>query len=157
MMLGFIDDPVRVGPHWLRNGGLQTLASYRIGGLTERSDAESFLDASTALEDAAPDGLFDWLRALPTMWRTGNICCVHAGMDPELDPEDQRTRTLLWGHPDFLRVPRRDGLWVVHGHTIVDAAHARAGRIAVDTGAYHSGILSAVAVSGNEVRFLSTG
>lgn len=156
MLLGFIEDPVGVGPYWLRNGGLQTLASYRIGGLTERSDAESFVEASAALEAALPAGMADWLRTLPTLWQDGNVCCVHGGMDPELGPDEQRTRSLLWGHPDFFRVPRRDGLWVVHGHTVVDTAHADAGRIAVDTGAYHSGRLSAVLIAPGTMRVLAT-
>jgi len=38
MMLGFIDDPEKKGARWLRYGGLQTLASFGIGGVTSSSE-----------------------------------------------------------------------------------------------------------------------
>jgi serine/threonine protein phosphatase 1 len=66
----------------------------------------------------------------------------------------QSPDVLLWGHPQFLRRARDDGQWIVHGHTITDVLQARQGRIGVDTGAYATGILSAAAVSPEEVTFL---
>ena len=154
MMLEFLDDPAGRGARWLGNGGLQTLASFGIGGLGARPALEDMTKASEALAVALPDGMEAWLRALPLMWRSGNLVCVHAGMNPAKPPEAQEASTLLWGHPKFLSQPRRDGLWVVHGHTIVEAPEAQAGRIAVDTGAYHSGRLTAAALSAGQCRFL---
>ena len=40
----------------------------------------------------------------------------------------QTTRALLWGHRDFATTPRRDGQWVLHGHTITDMPQMQAGR-----------------------------
>ena len=48
------------------------------------------------------------------------------------------------------------GFVVVHGHTIVDEVEERPNRIGIDTGAYRSGVLSALVIEGSERRILST-
>lgn len=154
MMLDFLDDPAGRGARWLVNGGLQTLASYRIGGIGTRAPVEDLVEASDALARALPDGMQDWLRALPLWWQSGNVVCVHAAMNPERPPDEQDERAMLWGHRDFTAIPREDGLWVVHGHTIVRDPQIAAGRIATDTGAYHSGRLTAAAITPGTCRFL---
>ena len=146
MMLDFSMIRSGAGHRWLRNGGLQTLASYQIGGVHERSDAETLVDASHRLEEAMPDGLQDWLRGLPLVFQSGNVCVVHAAMDPHLRPEDQPRQVMLWGHNEFLSTPRDDGLWVVHGHTIFREPQIAPSRISIDTGAYHSGRLTVAAI-----------
>lgn len=157
MMLDFLVDPEGRGPRWLRNGGLQTLASYGIGGLTERAPAGELLMAAERLRAALPEGLEDWLRGLPLTWGSGNLVCLHAAADPAQPIEAQDPATLLWGHRDFLSGVRSDGVWIAHGHTVVDEPEAVAGRIAVDTGACFTGRLTAAAVyPGEDVRFLST-
>ena len=54
--------------------------------------------------------------------------------------------------------PRRDGQWVLHGHTITDMPQMQAGRIAIDTGAYATGRLTAALVLPGmaEPRFITT-
>jgi serine/threonine protein phosphatase 1 len=96
------------------------------------------------------------MRLLPLMHETGNVTVVHAGADPAKPLDQQAHRTLTWGHPDFRTTPRRDGQWVLHGHTIVDAPSADQGRIAVDTGAYATGRLTVARVIPGEVSFEST-
>ena len=158
MMLDAVDDPGERGARWLRYGGLQTLASYRIGGLTATSGAEVIEEAVTRLRAALPDGLEDWLHALPLRWQSGDVHVVHAAAAPALKMDAQPEDVLLWGHDDFLKRPRKDGLWVVHGHTIVDEPQIVRRRIAVDTGAYYSGVLTAAALMPDRpVQFLSTG
>ncbi|MCX7561618.1 metallophosphoesterase [Sulfitobacter sp. F26204] len=142
MMLDFLDDPAGRGARWLRNGGLQTLASYKIGGVRERSNVEELTEASMKLEAAMPEGQLEWLRQLPKKFKSGNVCVAHAAMDPHLSPEDQSTQTLMWGHNEFMTTPRDDDLWVVHGHTIVKEPRISKSRISIDTGAYHSGKLT---------------
>ena len=61
---------------------------------------------------------------------------------------------LPWGHRDFETVPRQDDIWVLHGHTIVGEPFAQAGRIAIDTGAYATGLLTAAYVTMNEAQFI---
>jgi len=154
MMLDFLDDPAERGPRWLRYGGVQTLASYGISGVNENSDLDDILEACDALEAALPESMENWIRGLPLIWQSGNICCVHAGMSPTHNPDKQEAHTLLWGHRDFLAVPRNDDVWVIHGHTVVSQATAESGRIAIDTGAYKSGALTAAIITKDHCGFL---
>lgn len=149
MMLRFLDEPEDAGPAWLRHGGIQTLESFGI------TDPAADADTRDALRRAFPPGLEAWLRALPCVWRSGNVMVVHAGADPRRPIADQNPRDLLWGHPGFGRFPRRDGLWVAHGHTIVPKPRQRNGVISVDTGAWQGGGLSAALISAQGVRFLT--
>lgn len=154
MMIDFIDDPATAGGRWLRYGGLQTLASFGIRGVTERSDADEMLDACDELCDAMPAGMIDWLGNLSIQYTSGNVHCVHAALDPDRPAANQPERIVVWGHKDFETQLRTDGAWVVHGHTVVDTAQKVAGRIPLDTGCYYTGRLSAAAFKGSECRFL---
>ena len=156
MMLGFIDQPTAKGERWLRYGGMQTLASFGVGGVSPTAKGEALEDAAARLADAMGADMINWLRDLPSMWQSGNVTVVHAGADPAKPLFLQGAKTLAWGHADFDTVPRQDGTWVLHGHTIVDQATAANGRIAVDTGAYATGQLTAAYVTAGDVDFLQT-
>ena len=77
-------------------------------------------------------------------YTSGNVVCVHAGLDPTQGLDDQTGDTCMWGADTFLKQPRKDGYWVVHGHTIVEQAHIGQGRMSIDTGAYATGQLTAL-------------
>lgn len=153
MMLRFLDKPEETGQRWLRYGGLQTLASFGIAGLTESSGADILRSARDQLGNAMGPDLVAWMRALPSRWQSGNVAVVHAGADPARSIADQEIKTLHWGHPDFHGIGRGDGLWVIHGHTIVETPGATAGRIAIDTGAYATGRLTAVLIEPGKATF----
>lgn len=155
MMADFVEDPTS-GPRWLRNGGLQTMASYGVGGVElTREDADLTAFAAALGRAAAAD--LAMIADLPVWLRFGTVLFSHAGADPDLPPDMQSDRTLTWGTSRFFQGTRKDGLWCVYGHYIVDEAHVAQGRIAVDTGAYHSGVLSAVRLeTGAEPAFLTT-
>lgn len=152
MLLDFIDDPLGRGARWLKFGGLDTLASF---GIAADAMADDGLDAALALERALPDGMLQWLRALPLRWSSGNMHCVHASMNPDKPPHKQSENALLWGHPDFFAKRRNDGQCVIHGHTIVPQGTVCDDRISVDTGAYQGGLLTAVAVRDGKASFIS--
>lgn len=155
MMIEFLDDPAKRGARWLSHGGLQTLASFGVPGAREIMQPDELIAISDLLRKALPDGLEDWLRALPTSWNSGNLWVVHAGANPELPLNSQSEKTFLWGSSAFLRESRTDGFWVAHGHTVVDIPEQRASRISTDTGAYHSGRLTAARCLPNgEVYFI---
>lgn len=156
MMLGFLASPQSNGPKWLRNGGLQTLASFGVTEPTDTSGGDDLEKACDALATAMSEDLIDWLAALPLFYRSGNVAVVHAGADPGRDISDQDDAHLLWGHPDFGSTPRSDGMWVVHGHWIVDRPIAENGVISIDTGAYTTGTLTAALITPDGVDFLST-
>lgn len=155
MMLKFLDDPAKTGGRWLRYGGLQTLASYRVKPVGESAPAEEWQVVADALRAAIGPELESWLRELPTHWVSGNVAAVHAGADPALPIQAQVPAHLTWGHPEFDTTPRTDGVWVVHGHTIVDAPATEMGRISIDTGAYATGRLTAALIApGQPPEFL---
>ncbi|WP_308914753.1 metallophosphoesterase [Jannaschia sp. LMIT008] len=143
MMLEFLEEPVQRGRRWLRFGGIDTLASFGVGGITVHATPAELRDAADRLAVAAGADTLAMLHHLPTRWRNGNVVCVHAGLDPGAPVDGQSDEVAVWGHPDFMTVPRTDGLWIAHGHTIVDRPHAAGSRIATDTGVYRTGRLTA--------------
>lgn len=157
MMLDFIDTPQEYGRHWLQNGGLQTLASFRISPPASTADNPSALDTlRDSLVKALGDEMLSWLRNLPLQWNSGNVWAVHAGADPQVAMTEQLPDVLLWGHSAFRHKPRKDGQWIVHGHSIVDTPTVKDGRIALDTGAYATGVLTAAAITSSDVTFFQT-
>ncbi|MBT9386721.1 metallophosphoesterase [Pseudooceanicola sp. CBS1P-1] len=143
MLLRFLKDPAAEGPRWMRYGGLQTLASLSVSPPALSASQTEWETARDRLQDALGEPLLDWVRTLPRSWQSGNVAVVHAGAAPDRAIGDQDDTTLLWGTPDFEATPRTDGIWVIHGHTIVDLPYMRRGRIGVDTGAYATGRLTA--------------
>lgn len=150
MLLDALDAPASNMRIWLRNGGDATLDSF---GLPADIPDDALPDA---LHDALGHDLIDWLRNRPLLWQSGNVVASHAGGDPTRPIEARRGHGLLWGHRKFLTTPRSDGLWVVHGHYIHATPDMRAGRIALDTGAYRTGRLSAARIAPGKVDFFTT-
>lgn len=144
MMLDFIDSPEDSGTHWLTNGGMQTL--WSLGLDLPPGDAEAALKQTAAALSERLGPLEDWLRRLPLIWTSGNVCVVHAATDPNQPLSRQDERTLLWGRPKPGTPARPDGIWTVHGHTIVPEITLDNHRINIDTGAFRTGRLSAVRV-----------
>ena len=154
MLLRFIVDP-SAGARWLRYGGLQTLLSYGVRGVTSLSDP----DEATRLRDevvAALGSDLAFIEGLAECHRVGNVFFAHAGADPTLPTDEQETGALLWGSERFHATVRSDGIWVVYGHFVVDQPFAERGRIAVDTGAYYSGRLTAARIADGDIRFLQS-
>lgn len=155
MMLDFLANPGKNGKRWIAAGGGETLISY---GLTARiaalTPAARFAVLAERLHAALPESILNWIAALPSYWQEEGLGVVHAGADPALPLADQPLNALNWGHPQFHRTARRDGLWIVHGHVIVPEVQIADGRIAVDTGAYSTGRLSAVWLDGDGPRVL---
>lgn len=155
MVLSFLEDPLHHGPAWQQHGGRQTLACYGIAPVSPGAPHTDWLAARDSLQGKMGPRLIDWLRNLPAIWQSGNVAVVHAAADPARPIGAQEDQDLIWGHRDFLQVPRRDGTWIIHGHTIVQEVVANQGRIGVDTGAFATGRLSAVAVAEGEFKVLT--
>ena len=123
---------------WLYNGGLETLDSY--GG-------------------EVPEDHRAWMQALPHFHAAGGYFFVHAGVDPDRALERQLADDLLWIRRSFTDSDATftfhgEPAKIVHGHTIVREPQERANRIGIDTGAYATGVLTAVVLDGAEQRFL---
>lgn len=149
MCLDFIDNPEEKGARWLKHGGLQTVASFGVSGAPNE-----LVDLRDRLVEAMGDEMLAWLRGLPLTYKNGNVYAVHAAAHPDQPIEGQGEKPLIWGHPKFGRQPRRDGLWVVHGHTIVEMPRVSQGVVSIDTGAYATGRLTAAIFAGNDVQIV---
>lgn len=157
MLLRFIDNPVEQGRRFLRHGGAETLASFGIAGAIEAVEDAMLVDFAGRFRASLDPGCEAWLRGLPLIWNSGTVFVAHAGLDPRRPPDDQQDHDLLWGAPGFLEVPRRDGIWVAHGHWIVDAPAVSATRISLDTGAWRTGCLTAARIlPDGSVAFMTT-
>ena len=156
MMLNFMENPEAGGDQWLRNGGRETLASFGFAHVPDRPNPVEAQDLTDGLRAAVGTALHDWLAGLPLQHQSGNVHFVHAGANPTAALDAQRPEHLIWGHPAFHKAPRRDGQCVVHGHTIVDEAHATDGRIATDTGAWFTDRLTAARICPGGVTFMAT-
>jgi serine/threonine protein phosphatase 1 len=154
MMLSFLRDPEEAGNRWMRHGGLQTMASFGHFKLGVQNAPEALRIARDQLLEVMPEGLEDWLASRPRWFQSGNVVVVHAGADPDRPMEEQKDQALTWGHPAFGKQAREDGLWVVHGHTIVNLPQEKNGVISVDTGAYATGKLTAVVIANGNAEFV---
>ncbi|MCA0044263.1 metallophosphoesterase family protein [Celeribacter litoreus] len=154
MFLAFLDAPEEAGNRWLKYGGLQTMASFGSFHLRENSTTEMLVEARDKLRSVMPNGLENWLRSRPRHWQSGNVGIVHAGADPQRPLNEQRVNSLTWGHKDFGRLARQDGLWIVHGHTIVEMPREKNGVISIDTGAYATGKLTAAHIDNGQLSFV---
>ena len=142
-------------PGWLKYGGGQCLESY---GADPKAIA--VMDHSAALEAirrAIPGEHVQFLRSFIDTCRFGDYLFVHAGIRPGIALDQQRQSDLRWIREPFLRDLTDHGFVVVHGHTISATVDEQPNRIGIDTGAYSSGVLTALVIEGPERRFLDTG
>ncbi len=149
-LLRFLDDP-SVGLVWMLNGGTATAYSYlgRMPG--EWDDMARLRDA---LRARIPSRHLEVLRRLALYHVEGDYLFVHAGVRPGVPLERQDPRDLMWIRDPFLTSAADHGKIVVHGHSVAAEPVVRPNRIGVDTGAFASGVLTAAALDGTEVRFL---
>lgn len=147
MMLDTLEEPEKHGRRWLHHGGRETVASFGVQPIMHKGTSEDWIAMRDALREAMGPDLLDWLTNLPLSWQTGNVFACHAGAHPMMPVDMQKSSTLIWGCEEFTKRPREDGIWVLHGHTIVEQAHAIEGRIAIDTGAYATGRLTCAHIS----------
>lgn len=155
-LLDFLDGSKSGGSGWLRHGGLQTLSSFGAAiPVGDDVSGASWAEARRSLSEAMGPEMVAWVRTLPALWHSGNVCVVHAGADPGRHLEDQSRDDFIWGHPDFETKPRMDGTWIIHGHTIVPEPRIKEGRISIDTGAYASGRLTAVQIRSDRAEFVT--
>lgn len=146
MLLAFLDDPAG-NTAWLRHGGDTTAESF---GVFPDPDPNT---TATALARAIGPQMIAWLRARPRVWQSGTLVITHAGADPARSIEDQDPETFLWGHRDFGRRARRDGLWVLRGHVIVPEPVMARGAISIDTGAWATDRLTMAHIDQDRVTF----
>ena len=152
-MLQFLDDP-EIWPTWSQFGARETLTSYGVAPPGQFSAPEDWARASRELNRALPADHRALLQSLQLTAERGDYLCVHAGVRPGAPLEAQTEQDLLWIREDFLRSEKRLSKVIVHGHTPTEEAYLGPHRIGLDTGAYATGLLTAVKLKGAERTLL---
>lgn len=152
-LLDFLIDPLAAA-EWLRFGGLETLASYGLRAPPGSLDPARLRQLADDLAGRLPAAHLSLLRTTILMAAVGDYAFVHAGIRPGTPLNQQDPEDLLWIRDGFLDRSFQASHVIVHGHTITDEPVLAPHRIGLDTGAYASGILSAIALHGDERRVL---
>ena len=142
MLLRFVHDTNE--DMWLDFGGRETLMSYGVGEQETFNVKPGTTDMRLLLQRAIPREHLNFLQALPQAITLKHFILTHAGGNPAKPFSDQTKREMVWGVRGFMKARADYGREMVHGHFIVDEVCRADGKIAIDTGAYASGRLSAV-------------
>ena len=155
VLLRIIDGDVRLVTDWLRFGGAECLRSY--GADPQQLHRMAPDKALELIRNAIPADHIEFLRSFDDTFRAGDYLFVHAGIRPGVPLAEQDPSDLRWIREPFLTDRAEHGYLVVHGHTIRENVDERANRIGIDTGAYRTGVLTAVALEGADRWFLQSG
>lgn len=138
--------------HFLKHGGRETVLSY---GFSTRQLAEMSLeDIFAHLPQIVPQEARDYIAGFETIIGAGDYVFVHAGIDPTRPLSEQKRSDLLWIRERFLKHEGPLEKVVVHGHTIFPNVMDCGNRIGIDTGAFRSGVLTAIVLEGDQRRIL---
>ena len=148
-LLSFLKDPVEAR-FWIDWGGLATMRAY---GVPFSSDLYTM---SHQLNRVLPDRHRAFFKAMPVKEIVGDYLFVHAGVDPALPLDRQDPFTLTTIREPFLTWGKPLEKIVVHGHTISSEPELLSWRIGIDTGAYHSGRLTALGLENDRRWILHT-
>ncbi len=152
-MIDFVDDPLKK-IRWLEWGGMETLSSFGISPIFPGADDDEIIAAADEFGKALGQ-LRHFIEDRTILSkRIGNIIFTHAGMDPGRNIDDQVSETMLWGNDQFMRIGGPPGFWHVHGHVIHEEPGIYGNRIAIDTGAYKTGILTVIRITAQGCSFL---
>lgn len=154
-LLQFLDEP-ESGEAWLQFGGRETLRSYEVR-LSDEGPS-GLRAARDELLQRMPAAHLHLLQQLAACVTIGGYAFVHAGIRPGRSLRRQVERDLLWIRDEFLSDGGPHEKVIVHGHSWRSAdPELLPHRIGLDTGAYETGVLTAVMLDGEERRILQAG
>jgi serine/threonine protein phosphatase 1 len=154
VMLRVLDGDTTLALDWLEFGGLECLQSYGSDAAQLRyMQGDEVTDIARAV---IPASHIDFVRGFFDSWRFGDYLFVHAGIRPGINLERQVRADVRWIREPFLSDDRDHGVVVVHGHTISEDVDKRRNRIGIDTGAYRTGVLTALAIEGTQNWIIDT-
>lgn len=155
-MLEFLADAEPDGL-FMNYGGIQTAQSY---GVDLVRDAHWYGKAGivarghAALVKAVPRNHVDFLQSLTFSVSFGDFFFCHAGIRPGVPLDRQNQQDLIWIRDAFHDHQELFSKVIVHGHTPVPEAEVKANRVNVDTLAWKSGMLSALAINGGDKQII---
>jgi serine/threonine protein phosphatase 1 len=141
--------------NWLRFGGAASVRSY--GGDLVELERQPAPEAAATIAKLIPHAHIEFLHSFGDTFRIGSYLFVHAGIRPGVTLGDQARSDLRWIREPFLDHGGDHGFVVVHGHTITPKVDCHPNRIGLDTGAYSTGVLTAMGAEGETRWFLQTG
>ncbi|MEO0872389.1 MAG: metallophosphoesterase family protein [Pseudomonadota bacterium] len=151
MFLSSFDNP-DILRHFLKHGGRETLLSF---GMSKKQFAAMTLDELfEALPEFVPQDDLDYIEGFEENIIAGDYLFVHAGIDPSVPIDEQSRKDMLWIRDRFLSHEGSLEKVVVHGHTIFETVMDCGNRIGIDTGAFRSGVLTALVLEGDQRRIL---
>ena len=138
--------------HFLKHGGRETVLSY---GMEKGEFATMTLDdIFERIQHIVPKEDRDFIEGLEEKIVAGDYLFVHAGIDPLVPIDQQDRKDMLWIREPFLTHEGPLEKVVVHGHTIFDSVMDSGNRIGIDTGAFRSGVLTALVLEGHQRRVM---
>nr|WP_298895290.1 metallophosphoesterase family protein [uncultured Altererythrobacter sp.] len=153
MFLQSFDD-IEVLRHFLKHGGRETILSF---GLPVKEYRKLGLEELfERLPEIVPAKSREFVHDFEEIIEAGDYVFVHAGINPELPLDEQKRGDLLWIRERFLRHKGPFPKTVVHGHTIFDEIEIKRDRIGLDTGAFRSGVLTALVLEGANQRTIQS-
>lgn len=148
-------DPDEAALDWFRNGGGATLASYDVRCDSLVDFCSRHIEIHNEFTAAMQGRHHVFFQNLRLSYADDRGIYVHAGLNPRMRLEAQRSDDILWIREPFLNSSHDWGRRIYHGHTPAKwGPEVRPNRVNVDTGAFHSGILTAV-VAGADPVFIT--
>ena len=146
MMIQSLGGDLRSLEAWLRFGGRETLSSW---GLSDEALVRPLNEILSAARRVVNSDIMWWMNRLPLSYISGDFLFVHAGIRPGVALGAQSPEDLLWIGEEFTKSEAHHPAVIVHGHTICETGpELLRSRVGIDTGAYRTGRLSAVAFEG---------
>lgn len=137
-----------------RIGGRATILSYDIS-MKEYSELD-MAQLAQRIPELFPQSHIDFIAGFEDQIVIGDYAFVHAGVRPGVPLSEQRQKDLRWIREEFLSAREAHEKVIVYGHTINDDVVETGNRIGIDTGAYYSDKLTALALEGSERWYLDT-
>ena len=153
MMLRVLQGEPEAVHQWLTFGGYEFAQSYgvEVGKLAALSPA----DAAGSIRARVPAAHLAFVEGFADSFTFGDYLFVHAGLRPGRKLAEQDTHDLRWIREEFIEDDSDHGCMVVHGHTISAEPQQLENRIGIDTGAYQSGILTALKIEGDQRHIIT--
>lgn len=136
-------------------GGRETILSYDIA--PQDYNELSMEELAARMPELLSKHHVDFVSGFKDQIVMGDYAFVHAGVRPGVPIEKQRSKDLRWIREEFIVDEAPHDKLIVHGHTITDDVEECPNRIGIDTGAYMSGMLTALCLEGGERWYLKTG
>lgn len=154
VLLRVLDGDPGLFMQWMKFGGVECVQSYGLDPAALRKMPPG--DAIGVLRHRIPRSHVEFVASFADTISFGGYLFVHAGIRPGTGLADQAQSDLRWIREPFLTDERDHGYVIVHGHTICEQVQMSANRIGIDTGAYRTGVLTALGIEGRERWFLQT-